>query len=229
MKINKTKIILTFFGGILGMLLTIQMRENLELYMPVTINSLEDMSNEIEIAKGEIEDLDKVISEKEKELEILQNVEQGDEDIIDVLAEDLKHNRSLSGYSQIEGPGISIKMFDNPDDEIVGYDIDDDIIHDVDILNIINDLRVAGAEAISINDERVMSNSEIKCLGPVVKINKKSVGTPFIIRAIGDPKALMASVVASGTYGDALKNVYSIGFEPKVEDNVVIYGYTGSF
>ncbi len=65
----------------------------------------------------------------------------------------------------MEGPGISIKMYDNPDSQIVGLDINDDVIHDVDILNILNDLKIAGAEAISINGERVVSNSEIKCGG----------------------------------------------------------------
>lgn len=45
-------------------------------------------------------------------------------------------------------------MYDNPEDEIIGQDVNDDVIHDVDVLNILNDLRVAGAEAISINGER---------------------------------------------------------------------------
>lgn len=229
MRINKTKIGLIFFGIILGLLIGMQIGVNIELYIPVTIASLENMADEVEIMKDEIEDLDRIIEEKEKELNLLKEIGESDEDIVDVLADDLRYNRVLSGNTKIQGPGISIKMYDNPDSEVVGFDIDDDIIHDVDILNILNDLKVAGAEAISINDERVMSSSEIKCLGPVVKINKKSVGTPFIIRAVGDPKSLMASVVASGTYGDILKNVYAIGFEPKIEDNIVIEEYRGNF
>lgn len=48
--------------------------------------------------------------------------------------------------------------------------------------------------------------SELKCRGPVIGINGISIGTPFIIRAIGDQKLLMAAVNAPGTYGDALKH-----------------------
>lgn len=74
-----------------------------------------------------------------------------------------------------------------------------------------------------------MSSSEIKCAGPVLRINDVRIGTPFVIRAIGDPKLLMASVIAPGTYGDTLKSVFHIGFEPVLEDKVVIPAYKGRF
>jgi len=229
MKKYNPKIILTISSVIIGIIISTLMKANVEYYAPVTIKSIQNMQNEITMTKNEIVELNLVIEEKQKELEVLENISKGDENIIDILSGDLKFNKSQSGYTQLEGPGISIKMYDNPDSQIVGLDINDDVIHDVDILNILNDLKIAGAEAISINGERVVSNSEIKCGGPIIRINGKSVGTPFLIEAIGDPKLLMASVNAPGTYGDVLKNVYFIGFEVKVEDKIVIPGYTGRF
>lgn len=229
MKKYKTKIVLTIFSVILGIFLAVQMKANVASYAPVTIRSLENLSSEIATIKTEIEEFDRVIKEKEAEVMVLENVSQGDENIIDILSGDLKYNRSIAGHSKVEGPGISIKMYDNPENQIVGFDINDDVIHDVDILNILNDLKIAGAEAISINDQRVLSTSEIMCRGPVIRINGKSIATPFVIKAIGDPKLLMASVLAPGTYGDALKNVYYVGFEPKAEDKIIIPEYTGGF
>ena len=226
---NKNKIIIAIFSIIVGIVVSTQLKANVEDYVPVTIQSIENTKVEIENIKKELEDLHIIIESKEEELEVLEDISKGDENIIDVLKDNLYSNMIVSGYVKLKGPGISIKMYDNPDSEIVGFDINDDIIHDSDVLNILNDLWLAGAEAISINDERVVSTSEIKCNGPIIRINDRAIGTPFIIKAIGNPQVLMASVNAPDTYGDLLKNVYFIGFEPKIEDKVIVPEYRGNF
>lgn len=229
MKKNNPKLIITVFSIIIGIFISTQMKIKVESYAPVTLKSIQLAKNEINSVNNEIAELNKIIKQKELELEIFENISKGDENIIDLLRGDIKNNKAISGYSEMEGPGIVIKMYDNINYDIQSFDINDEVIHDVDILNILNDLKIAGAEAISINDQRVVSISEIKCGGPIIKINDKSVGTPFIIKAIGDPKVLMASVNAPGTYGDTLKNVYFIGFEPKIEDKIKIPPFTGRF
>lgn len=229
MKNNNPKIVLTLFSIIIGIFIATQMKLNVESYVPVTIKSIQDTRVEINKVKVEIEELNKIEKEKIQEFKTLENLSYGDKSIIDILNKDLEFNKGRAGFSDLEGPGISITMYDNPSNQIVGFSVSDDIIHDVDILNILNDLRIAGAEAISINDERVISSSEIKCGGPIIRLNKKSLGTPFIIKAIGDPTLLMAAVNAPGTYGDILKTVYKIGFEPQSQERVIIYAYTGRF
>ncbi len=225
----KNKFIIALLSIILGIFIAIQLKANVEAYVPITLQSIENTRAEIQSIKNELEELNEIILAKEEELKVLEDIANGDENIIDVLQDNLYKNMIISGYVKLEGPGISIKMYDNPSSEIVGFDINDDIIHDTDVLNIFNDLWLAGAEAISINNERVLSTSEIKCNGPIIRINSRAIGTPFIIRAIGDPQLLMASVNAPDTYGDLLKNVYFIGFEPKIEDRVIIYEYKGDF
>lgn len=229
MKKNNPKLVLTLFSIMIGIFIATQMKLNVESYAPVTIKSIQNTKNEINIIKEELRELSKIEKEKIQEFEKMKNIAQGDEDIIDVLYQDLESNMAKAGYSDLEGPGIKITMYDNPSNHIVGFSVSDDIIHDVDILNILNDLRVAGAEAISINNERVISSSEIKCGGPIIKLNQKSLATPFEIKAIGDPKLLMAAVNAPGTYGDILKTVYKIGFEPETNDKILIPGYKGKF
>ncbi len=201
---------------------------NIELFTPVTVKSLQSTKAEITSVNNEITELNRIIKAKEEELSILENIAKGDENIINILSEDIKYNKLHSGRVSLEGPGITIKMYDNPDERWLGFDLNDDIIHDVDILNIINDLRIAGAEAISVNGERVLSTSEIQCAGPTIRINGRSSATPFVIKAIGDPKLLFASVNAPGTYGYILK-IYNIGFETYVEDSVYIPAYNGLF
>ena len=223
---NLTKIIFSF---ILGLLIATQMKIKVDTYIPATLKSMQTMKSEIHTVNKEIAELNRVIRSKEEELLVLENISQGDQNIIYLLSADLRYNKASSGYTSFEGPGIQITMYDNPNEEIMGFDINDDVIHDVDVLNILNDLKVSGAEAISINGQRVLSSSEIKCAGPVLRINDVRIGTPFVIRAIGDPKVLMASVNAPGTYGDTLKSVYFIGFEPVIEDKLFIPAYNGRF
>ncbi|HEY8361507.1 MAG TPA: DUF881 domain-containing protein [Tissierellaceae bacterium] len=228
MKSQNPKIILTLFSIMIGIFISTQIKMKLETITPVTVRTLQSMKDEINSLNNEIAELNNTLKVKQEQLAILENIAKGDDNIINVLLDDIKHNKILAGKTALEGPGIIIKMYDNPEERPFGYDLNEDVIHDVDILNIINDLRRAGAEAISVNNERVVATSEIKCGGPIIRINGRSSATPFIIKAIGDPKVLYAAVNAPGTYGDLLK-IYNIGFETTIEDSIYIPAYNGDF
>lgn len=229
MKKDNPKIIITLFSIIIGIFIATQVKMGLEIYAPVTIRSLQITKAEIATINNEISELNKIIEAKKEELHLLENIAKGDDNIIDVFLQDIKSNRMLSGQTSLKGPGIIIKMYDNPEERMEGYDLNDDIIHDFDILTILNDLKVAGVEAISINDERVVATSELQCNGPTIRINGRRYATPFVIKAIGDPKLLYASVNAPDTNGDILKNVYQIGFETTLEDSISIPAFTKAF
>lgn len=228
MKRNNPKLMITIFSVLVGILIASQMKLNVELLTPVTVKSIMDTREELDAVRNEIGELEKIVSQREAELETLESINTGDANIIDILEEDVSYNRNRAGYTELAGPGIEIIMYDNIGENI-GLDFNDYIIHDVDIMNIINDLRVAGAEAISINDQRIIASSEIKCGGPIIRVNGKSIGTPFIINAIGDPQLLMAAVNAPGTYGDNLTKIYGIGLQPYVRDEVKVAAYKGQF
>ncbi|WP_026895196.1 DUF881 domain-containing protein [Clostridiisalibacter paucivorans] len=217
--LNKGIIFILSVG--LGVLLPIQLRHNVEDNIFVTIDSIQAMKNEITKNREEIDDINKLIEKKKKELE---NIEAADNkgDITDVLKNELYKVKVLAGYEDLEGPGILIRIEDNDEKYNIGEDIDDQIVHDTDILNLLNDLKVAGAEAISIKGQRVLVNSEIQCGGPIIWINKRAVTAPFVIKAIGDPKVLYASINAPGTYGYVLKNDYNIKMRTDTSDYILI-------
>lgn len=58
------------------------------------------------------------------------------------------------------------------------------LVHDEDILKVVNELRAAGAEAISINGQRLIANSEIICSGPTIRVNRRPLAPPFVIKAL---------------------------------------------
>lgn len=225
---KKVNIILFSFSLLLGFMIITQFNQNVENYNFVTLRTIQVTKNEIANISNELEDLSSIIEEKQEEVKRINNTDDNS-NAYDMLNKELSKTKAASGFTDMEGPGIIIVMQDNQDSEIVGYDIDDDVIHDIDILNILNDLRIAGAEAISINGQRIIPMSEIKCGGPIIRINGKSLATPFVIKAIGNPKTLYAAINASGTYGYILKNLYKISLETSVEDNIKISTYSGNF
>lgn len=227
-KVKKVNIILLTFSILLGFMVIIQLKQNVESYNLVTLRTIQVSKNEIANITKEIEDIGILIEEKKDEIKRIEDTKD-ESSAYSILNEELYKTKIASGFCDMEGPGIVIVMQDNQAAEIVGFDINDDLIHDIDILNILNDLRIAGAEAISINGQRIMPMSEIKCGGPNIKINGKSLATPFVIKAIGNPKTLYASVNAPSTYGYKLKNLYQINIETSIEDKIKISSYSGNF
>ncbi len=228
-RINKYSLVIFAFSVLLGIFIAIQFKQSIPSLAPVTLSSIQATRNEINMVKKEIDEFKIMLEDKNEQIKMLESIANGDENIIDILISELDKNKVVAGFEKVQGPGIIIKMEDNLSEEAFGQEYDLDIIHDADVLRIINDLRGAGAEAISINDQRVLSISEIKCGGPIIRINGKSVATPFYIKAIGEPKLLNAAINAPNTYGYALKTIDKINIETTMEDNIIIPEYNGRF
>lgn len=228
-KVSRTNLVILGLSIILGIIIALQVKHKVPDFTPVTLSSIEATKNEIKAINKETEELNLMIKDKEKKIEMYESIATGDENITDLLREELLNNKLVAGFEDVQGPGIIVKMADNMDENAYGQEFDLDLIHDADVLRIINDLRSAGAEAISINEQRVLSISEIKCGGPIIRINDKSVATPIYIKAIGDPKLLNAAINAPNTYGYALKTIDQIIIETSVEDEIVIPAYIGRF
>ena len=68
----------------------------------------------------------------------------------------------------------------------------------MDLLQIVNDLKAAGAEAISVSGQRVISMTEVRCSGPIIKINGVGIASPFEVQAVGDPEVLESALALPG-------------------------------
>lgn len=101
--------------------------------------------------------------------------------------------RLKAGFTDVKGPGITIKL-DDAAARQEDIPLDYLIIHDQDIKVILNELKKSGAEAISINGERVVPMSEQVCAGPTIMVNDNRYSVPYIIQAIGDPEILYHNI-----------------------------------
>lgn len=123
-----------------------------------------------------------------------------------VLSEQLKRAELLAGNTAVRGPGVTVTLKDSVSVNNSMVDENAYVVHDSDLLRVINELRASGAEAISLNGERVLATSEIRCAGPTVSINNTRYAAPFVIKAIGDPDTMEQSLLMRSGIVDELKN-----------------------
>ena len=115
--------------------------------------------------------------------------------------EQLKQINKALGLTDVTGEGVVVTVYDNKN----GLGGAADLIHDGDLREVVNELKNAGAEAISINDERIVSSTAITCVGTVIQVNKEKVSSPFVIKAIGNQTALWGGITRPGGYLERLQ------------------------
>jgi len=148
------------------------------------------------------------------------------------LNSQLSELQALSGFSAVSGPGVRMVLSDNPQALKLGGDSRflPGIIHDFDLLQIINELRGAKAEAISIRGSggitrRITAWTPIRCVGGPILINFEPVTPPYVIEAIGEPKTLEGTLNLPGGIVDNLRNVAGgtgLGVQISLVDNLTL-------
>ena len=180
-----------------------------------------------------------VLKYKEKYDNLLKETEKVDEQLQQEIEKVTENNSELEetekqindgnkmiGLTEVTGPGIIITIADSDLDPSKVLDSSNLLVHDSDILKIVNELKNAGAEAISINNQRVILTTPIICGGNIININGERIGSPFEIKAIGSPEALAN---LSRPYG-ILSNLKDRGInvsEIKKSNNITIPKYSG--
>lgn len=180
-----------------------------------------------------------VLKYKEKYDNLLKETEKVDEQLQQEIEKVTENNSELEetekqindgnkmiGLTEVTGPGIIITVADSDLDPSKVLDSSNLLVHDSDILKIVNELKNAGAEAISINNQRVILTTPIICGGNIININGERIGSPFEIKAIGSPEALAN---LSRPYG-ILSNLKDRGInvsEVKKSNNITIPKYSG--
>lgn len=223
---HKMVILATF---ILGIMLSIYIKtlDSNKVYM--SLEQKREVEHQIELKKKEIEklkksklDYNKILAEYEKV------IKDDNKSVKDILQGELEDLKEISGYSNIVDDGIVVTISDSKRELENGQNPNDLIVHDIDILRILNDLKKAGAKAISINGERVISTSEIKCSGATITVNETTYGQPFVIIATGNIENLKASMISPESYANLLRDVYGISIKVDEKNNIIVKSYEKS-
>ena len=176
--------------------------------------------------KEKYDNLLKEIEKVDKELE--QKIEKATENNseLEEAKNQINDGNKIIGLAEVTGPGVIITVADSDIDPNKVVDSSNLLVHDSDILKIVNELKNAGAEAISINEQRVIITTPIICGGNIININGERIGSPFEIKAIGSPEALANLSRPDGILSNLKKRGINVS-DPKKSNNITIPKYSG--
>lgn len=213
------KIIFGLISTVLGILISMSIREKAEIMSPMSIEKIENYNRELNVVENQINVDKEIISHIKSSIEEKSSPVYQDE-LKRSLQNELKELKILSGEYDIKGEGIVIMIDDSQNENYKNTNLG--IIHDIDIMIILNELKAAGVDAISINDVRVMGDSEIKCMGPTVKVDGHSKATPFIIKAVGDMEMIYNIMSDKNSYINLLETTYYMDVKVEKNKNIII-------
>ncbi|MDR7420382.1 MAG: DUF881 domain-containing protein [Armatimonadota bacterium] len=144
------------------------------------------------------------------------------------LHRELQDLRTLAGLTALEGPGVIVVLNDSTRIPQPGEDPNKTILHYSDLAAVVSELWAAGAEAVAINGERVVSSTGINCVGTTILCNTKRMAPPYAITAIGDRAQLEEYLRRSGGALDQLAS-FDFSVALTTHPRVVVPPYRGTF
>lgn len=222
-------IVIGFMCLILSYGISVQIKTINSIGTKTSTNATEnELRDEVLKAKEKYDNLYNALEEAEKKLEQERtNATQNNTELTD-LENSIKQGNKIAGLAEVTGPGMTIILEDN--DKVTSNNIlldpNNALVHDIDVIRVVNELKNAGAEAISVNGQRIVTTTAIECDGNVITVNGVKIGTPFVIQAIGLPEQLNGL----NRYGGYLMNLqenYGIKVTTKKEEEITIPKYSG--
>ena len=202
--IKKGKITMGITMGIACFCLALVMFMQFKIVNQTDITSIENMREtelrtELANWKSKYEETNQKYEETISKIDEYKKTTESNEQTEELVNSELEQVNLLLGKTDVEGQGIEIVLRDTDNEEIEKITADD-------LLVIVNALKIAGAEAISINDERIVNMSDIVNISSTfIKVNGQRILSPYIIKAIGDPAYLESGLIGNGGHVDSMK------------------------
>lgn len=144
------------------------------------------------------------------------------------LNEELQKMKMIAGLTAVEGPGIAVILQDSKPPSNRQFDAENYIIHDITLQRLMNELNASGAEAISINGQRVTSRTAIRCVGPTALVNNVPLASPYEVRVIGDAATLIGALNIPEGFMEFMRSVDPKMARIEKRARLEIPAYTGS-
>lgn len=189
---------------IFGLVLTLQIKSvQKETNLNDREKNIQKLRQSLEEQKSITAALDNQIKAYEKKISQYELKPVGRE--LDGLKTELDGARFYAGMTDVWGPGVVITLNDSKQELMAGEKPESALIHDSDVLLLLNYIKMSGAEAISVNGERIIAISETQCAGPTISVNHSRHPAPFEIKIIGN-----ADYIEAKLKGTQMENV--LGF-----------------
>ena len=183
---KKGQITITITIGLVVLIFTAVIFVQFKTINQTDITALENMredelKSEISSFKQKVEEITKEIADIDSNISEYQNAINSNQEASDLLAKELEKQNNLLGKNDVKGNGIIVTLTDTGGQKITSEDL----------RALLNELRLAGAEAISINGQRIVYDSYIVDIGGTyISVNGERIVSPYEVKVIGDPTYL---------------------------------------
>lgn len=201
----------------------------------------------LDLRASSVTDLDTVVRQERQRTDALQDrvtaltreVDALSKDVDDAQVSELQRQvdelRGPAGFEAVRGPALTVVLTDAPKEELNRavesgkVTADQLLVHQQDIQAVVNALWVGGAEAMTLQKQRVISTTGIKCVGNTVVLHGVPYAPPYVISAIGDVDALRDSLDTSD-YVEGYKSyvrAFNLGYEVRTDGELSMPAYGG--
>ncbi len=219
---KKDKIMMSVIIGIICVILITVMFAQFKTVEETDITGIEtareaELQTMLSSWKTKYEEIEEKLTDTKSKINEYNEKIQSNQEASELLDEELEQSNLLVGKTNVQGEGIIITLKDNEEKSIEASDL----------RTLINELKLAGAEAISINDKRILNMTELVDVNGVILINEERIVSPYIVKAIGD-QTYLSSAISLKTSG--FIDSYTImgkSVEMTKEKNINIMAYNG--
>ncbi len=219
---KKETIILSISIGCVALILCLVMFTQFKTIEQTDIVAIETMRetelrSELATWKEKYEEAETKLEDTKQKIQDYKTQMSSEENATELLKQEFNESEKFLGYTDVQGEGIVITLKDNDFRNIERFDL----------ISLVNELKLAGAEAISINDERIVNQTDIALINNrIILVNGRRIAGPYVVKAIGDRKYLESAITIKGGFLDEIKaNDKDIAYT--VEENIMIPKYQG--
>lgn len=153
-----------------------------------------------------------------------------EQSLLNTMKKQLEQARLEAGFTPVKGPGLVVTLNDSPRRPKADEDPYYFLIHDVDLQSVTTELWATGAEAVCINDQRLVATTAIRCAGPIIYANGVRLSPPYVVKAVGPSGDMEKALQMPGGFMDSLRPVtqYGVNIAITQKDEVTVPGYEGS-
>lgn len=222
--IDERKMLLLLLGILCGILITsVVVKDKSNGMKIMTYSQYQSISRQ----KNQLENANRNLREQLAELssKYYSYTSSGNdsEKVKETIEKELHDVQLFAGVTNVTGKGLKVTIGDRRIYE--EWEFTDATVHNTDIYYLVYELINAGAEAISVNGNRIVSTTSITCEGPVIKVNDKLIIPDVEILAIGDGQAMQSYLMKTEEYASIVSR--RLTFSMSIEDEITIPAYTG--
>lgn len=207
----KTQLAIAAVCMLIGILIATQLRAQQTASSALKAATETDLTEIVSNLNGEVSMLRAEAADLRLQLFKTERQSSSSRETLEDSFKNLNNLRIIAGVTKVRGSGIKVLVTDEQNS-----------LNSYDLIDIVNELRIGGAEAISINGIRVVASTGIEQGQDAIFIDQKNIAQPYEVLAIGEPELLNDALVIAGGIRDKLTSLEGVSFYLTKEADITI-------